>query len=629
MSSLQTTSPGAASPDGPTSPITAVSSSTDLWALVLRHVPLLDLPRCASTCRAHLSLKVELTRHITHLGMSIVQGSVDHIPLGDKTEYIDPLSTPYVCLLPGVARKSSAGTRVPPLYTDCLSIYNGLGRLWPMLPRVTAIMPNLTHLYIDLTPEAPDPWHTALIGERNRRSRRKSHDGVGALPNLPGRWATVLHEDKDKDEDGVRASDWNLNSTASCLSGHLPHPAFMHPQLSVEESPQYLLPARQLTHLAITVGAGWRNSRREQKEPAEWGFTTETAEKIASIFMSCAMGSQRTLRHLDLTGVGPAVLPYLVHLELLVLQLIRIGYAESPGQSRQSWEREWPANTLSMLAGSFPTLTDVDIGHAHVHHGVSFDEVDQLCRRCEGLRHLDLSMVMTYVDFTPCLLTLSNLAPRLVSLAIDGLFMETDALKAFGVGCPLLERVHFRHCCFRSPEGLIAFLRAARKLRVLDVSFAHWHDAGEEEEEEVMDVLNHWLDGAQILKSRLYTSMKALTFENILHLRISCRGRGRPVKRRTAATCVRHISRITCAARVNVHSTPFPNRIKTPGRHQMHLLARQVAGAEPHFDARSTTAHSMPQDVQLAWKDTLTAPEEKWARSVDIKCHIWSRSFKR
>jgi hypothetical protein len=401
-----------------------------------------------------------------------------------------------------------------------------------MLPRITAIMPNLTHLYIDLTPEAPDPWHTALIGERNRNK-------------LPGRWATVLREDKDEDE--VSASDWNLSSTASCLSGHLPHPAFMHPKLSVEASLQYLLPARQLTHLAITVGAGWGNSRREQKEPAEWGFTTETAEKIASIFMSCAMGSQRTLRYLDLTGVGPAVLPCLVHLELPVLQLIRIGYAESPGQSRQSWEREWPANTLSMLAGSFPTLTDVDIGHAHVHHGVSFDEVDQLCRRCEGLRHLDLSMVMTYVNFTPCLLTLSNLAPRLVSLAIDGLFMETDALKAFGVGCPLLERVHFRHCCFRSPEGLIAFLRAARKLRVLDVSFAHWHDAGEEEEE-VMDVLNHWLDGAQILKSRLYHSVKALTFDNVLHFRLSYSFLGRPVKRRTAATCVRHIARITCAA---------------------------------------------------------------------------------
>jgi len=532
MPSLHTTPPGAASPDDPTSPISAVSSSTDLWALVLRHVPLLDLSRCASTCRAHLSLKVELTRHITHLGMSIVQGSVNHIPLGDKTEYTDPLSTPYVCLLPGVARKSSAGTRVPPQYTDCVSIYNGRGRLWPMLPRITAIMPNLTHLYIDLTPEAPDPWHTALIGERNRNK-------------LPGRWATVLREDKDEDE--VSASDWNLSSTASCLSGHLPHPAFMHPKLSVEASLQYLLPARQLTHLAITVGAGWGNSRREQKEPAEWGFTTETAEKIASIFMSCAMGSQRTLRYLDLTGVGPAVLPCLVHLELPVLQLIRIGYAESPGQSRQSWEREWPANTLSMLAGSFPTLTDVDIGHAHVHHGVSFDEVDQLCRRCEGLRHLDLSMVMTYVNFTPCLLTLSNLAPRLVSLAIDGLFMETDALKAFGVGCPLLERVHFRHCCFRSPEGLIAFLRAARKLRVLDVSFAHWHDAGEEEEE-VMDVLNHWLDGAQILKSRLYHSVKALTFDNVLHFRLSYSFLGRPVKRRTAATCVRHIARITCAA---------------------------------------------------------------------------------
>ena len=66
-----------------------------------------------------------------------------------------------------------------------------------------------------------------------------------------------------------------------------------------------------------------------------------------------------------------------------------------------------PPNALSFLAKSFPTLTALDVGYASVQRGVSFEEVDLLCRRCDRLRHLDLSMVMTYVDFTPCLLTSS------------------------------------------------------------------------------------------------------------------------------------------------------------------------------------------------------------------------------
>ena len=159
-----------------------------------------------------------------------------------------------------------------------------------------------------------------------------------------------------------------------------------------------------------------------------------------------------------------------------------------------------PPNALSFLAKSFPTLTALDVGYASVQRGVSFEEVDLLCRRCDRLRHLDLSMVMTYVDFTPCLLTLSKHAPQLVSLAIHGLEMQSFALLAFGIGCPLLVRVYFRHCGI-APNGLLAFLRVARNLREIDLS----NDvAGHDEPHDGVhdpfivpnDLISNWLDEA-------------------------------------------------------------------------------------------------------------------------------------
>ena len=189
-----------------------------------------------------------------------------------------------------------------------------------------------------------------------------------------------------------------------------------------------------------------------------------------------------------------------------------------------------PPNALSFLAKSFPTLTALDVGYASVQRGVSFEEVDLLCRRCDRLRHLDLSMVMTYVDFTPCLLTssicmhvlttaprsspqvmtyvdftpclltLSKHAPQLVSLAIHGLEMQSFALLAFGIGCPLLVRVYFRHCGI-APNGLLAFLRVARNLREIDLSndvagHDEPHDGVHEPFVVPNDLISNWLDEA-------------------------------------------------------------------------------------------------------------------------------------
>jgi len=107
--------------------------------------------------------------------------------------------------------------------------------------------------------------------------------------------------------------------------------------------------------------------------------------------MMCAVGCQQTLTHLDLTGLGPIVLPALVCLDLPVLQLLRLGLERPSGAWADAHSEPWHKNTLSLLGGCFPTLTGLDIGYANVRGGVSFEEVETLATCCEGLRHLDLS----------------------------------------------------------------------------------------------------------------------------------------------------------------------------------------------------------------------------------------------
>jgi len=88
----------------------------------------------------------------------------------------------------------------------------------------------------------------------------------------------------------------------------------------------------RLTHLAITCEA----LSDEPSEDSGGGFipyaphvrgrrTREARDSVTSIFMMCAVGCQQTLTHLDLTGLGPIVLPALVCLDLPVLQLLRLG----------------------------------------------------------------------------------------------------------------------------------------------------------------------------------------------------------------------------------------------------------------------------------------------------------------
>ena len=257
-------------------PFAAVSSSTDLWAMILQHVPLLQRASCASTCRAHLSLKEETTRHITHLGLSIEHRWMRGEPISS--------STPYVCLLPAESANDFVRLLPPQSFDNCVRIYDGRGLVWPILPRVTAIMPHLTHLCIDLTlGHGFVPF--SELSDVDSIGFNPKDSNEGPISQYSKDWIRRLNLEADRLLEG-------LGSTASYL--HVSR----SPAAETGPEPWGNLPMRTLTHLAITAEAGWECKRRQQKE---------TNDKIVGIFLSCAIVSQRTLRHLDLTGLGPTL----------------------------------------------------------------------------------------------------------------------------------------------------------------------------------------------------------------------------------------------------------------------------------------------------------------------------------
>jgi hypothetical protein len=197
-----------------------------------------------------------------------------------------------VCLIPAESANDFVRVLPPQSFDNCISIYDGRGLVRPILPRVTAIMPHLTHLCIDLTLGLPE------------------QKGQGAFP-----------PNEFNPQDSIDYIRREVDHLLEGLSSTAPH---LHSARSPAETgpePEAILPMRTLTHLSITAEAGWECKRRRQKE---------TNEKLVGIFLSCAIGSQRTLRHLDLTGLGPALILRLDGLELPNLELLRVGH-EVPG----------------------------------------------------------------------------------------------------------------------------------------------------------------------------------------------------------------------------------------------------------------------------------------------------------
>ena len=443
---------------------TSVHSNADLWVLVLGRVPLHCLPRCTATCTAHRQILQRCTQHITHLGVCLLPGPEASLSFRGTT-------VPRVCFLPAMHDSAFlVGANVH--INDALSVTRDASRAQSILPRLTGLLPRCRVLRVDLSPIPHE---------------------VRGSPTATGPRAG----------NGID----RLDMVASWLAERRP-PAKRGPE-------PWIVMQTRLTHLAITCEA----LSDEPSDDSGGGFipyidrrrTREARDSVTSIFMMCAVGCQQTLTHLDLTGLGPIVLPALVCLDLPVLQLLRLGSERPSGAWADAHSEPWHKNTLSLLGVCFPTLTGLDIGYANVRGGVSFEEVETLATCCEGLRHLDLSMVMTYRDFSPSLVSLSKQAPNLTSLAIHGLNLQTHALETFARGCAQLARVHFVHCGY-SATGLAAFLRGAKRLRDIDLSLGCCFD---DEEIDYEALLDRWVvDRAADESSSASPRVAVLTYED-------------------------------------------------------------------------------------------------------------------
>lgn len=206
-----------------------------------------------------------------------------------------------------------------------------------------------------------------------------------------------------------------------------------------------------------------------QPDPEE---NEETCYRIRPLMAMCAVSCARSLRSLDLTGVGPGVMAALLQQELPLLRVLRLGAASS----RNGFGWEYERSQLGSVGKAFPGLTALDVGYASFVDGVSSADVDTLVTHCKGMQHLDLSMVMSYMDFGPALRILAQKAPNLRSLATHGLVLPMHALLELAAGCPLLERAHLVRWMgddpgeLVPPDDLLAVLRACTNLVHLDLS---------------------------------------------------------------------------------------------------------------------------------------------------------------
>ena len=324
-----------------------------------------------------------------------------------------------------------------------------------LVPRRDALSLELTfenHDDATLLVRIREPQHESLVPARHPLLLQ----AVGSCPSL-----FLLHIDVSPP--ATYTSDWQrfspnqLHETTRAL--HVRPPASTAGPL-----PWAVLPTRRLACLRLRA-TGANADHMPPKVERE-----EAAAAISATFLTCAIAATHSLTLLDLTGVGPAVMGVLLELQLPRLSTLRIG-EECPSESvasQQGWS--WPAATVLLLANAFPTLHGLDVGYARIDGGVAFRELELLCRACSGLRHLDLSMVMTLRDFGAGLRLLAQHAPNLTSLAIHGLDTPADALLTLARGCSQLSTVHFVSCRRDHDAALIDFLNAACSLTALDLT---------------------------------------------------------------------------------------------------------------------------------------------------------------
>ena len=227
--------------------------------------------------------------------------------------------------------------------------------------------------------------------------------------------------------------------------------------------PWELLPCTSLQSLTL-------QSTDEVSDRAHGNLHTSSSAPLVSLFLSAIVPSAARLRVLDLSCLGALLVDTLLLLELPCLVQLQLGH--QGGQScRQTEQRPLScrATLLPDLGSAFPTLTALDIGCLEVAGGVGCEHLAALCTRCKQLRHLDLSRVMTHVDFGPALQTLAMGARQLCSLAIHGLVVPASGLELLAQHCPQLSTIFLVHCKYTT-AALREFLFAAHRLTALDLS---------------------------------------------------------------------------------------------------------------------------------------------------------------
>lgn len=158
---------------------------------------------------------------------------------------------------------------------------------------------------------------------------------------------------------------------------------------------------------------------------------------------------------LDLTGSAQpvwALLPVICGSSTLPrLKALRIGdhqpQWEIPGFERiLSPSILWPDWVAAKhIAQAFTQLQVLGLGYCDIKGSVDIEDVELLFANCTELRHLDLSMIMTFVDFSPAV---AFLGAQLESLAVHGLAFDQNALELLPVQCPGLTALSLHRCHF-------------------------------------------------------------------------------------------------------------------------------------------------------------------------------------
>ena len=368
-------------------PFTSVHDDEDLWAHILSTLPLTDLYAASSTSRFHRSLLRSSRTHVQRLSIRMERG----VPAANSSAGFNDGLQPVIVVEETPRRCEVDRILIPRL--PAVSIRKAGSSMHHLhLVQICSCYPKLTWLRIDVSPTPPNSVSPAT----NLHGVERLIDVVSWM----SRSAIQLKTDKR-----IGPHPW-------CLLG---------------------TPAVETLHLVATF------DRRLQTDPKE---NDETCVRIQPLMLMCIVSCARSLRSLDLSGVGPGVMNTLLSHCAHVLPRLRILRLGAPS-SRNGFGWAYERSQLGAIGPAFPGLTALDVGYADFVGGVSYADVDELVTDCKGMEHLDLSGVMTYMDFGPALRILANKAPKLRSLATHGLVLPQHSLLELAAGCPLLERAHF------------------------------------------------------------------------------------------------------------------------------------------------------------------------------------------